>query len=90
MLVVADRPAAITIGHWCRTITALDIAYVAAGRLDAYWQRGLKSWDFAAGAVLLAAGLVAVLVVEEKPLRSGRDDLGREDLRPDADRIAAE
>ncbi len=47
-------------------------------------------WLFAAGAVLLAAGLVAVLVVEEKPLRSGRDDLGREDLRPDADRIAAE
>jgi myo-inositol-1(or 4)-monophosphatase len=32
---------------------ALDIAYVAAGRMDAYWERGLKTWDFAAGAVLI-------------------------------------
>ena len=32
---------------------ALDIAYVAAGRLDAYWERGLNTWDFAAGAVLI-------------------------------------
>jgi len=32
---------------------ALDIAYVACGRLDAYWERGLHSWDMAAGLVLL-------------------------------------
>jgi myo-inositol-1(or 4)-monophosphatase len=32
---------------------ALDIAYVAAGRLDAYWERGLNSWDFAAGICLM-------------------------------------
>jgi myo-inositol-1(or 4)-monophosphatase len=32
---------------------ALDIAYVAAGRLDAFWERGLNSWDFAAGAALV-------------------------------------
>ena len=32
---------------------ALDLAYVAAGRLDAYWQPGLKSWDMAAGVVLV-------------------------------------
>ncbi len=32
---------------------ALDIAYVAAGRLDAFWERGLNSWDFAAGAVIV-------------------------------------
>ena len=32
---------------------ALDIAYVAAGRLDAYWERGLNSWDFAAGIALM-------------------------------------
>jgi hypothetical protein len=47
-------------------------------------------WLFAAGAVLLAAGLIAVVMIEEKPLRSGRDDPGREDSRQDADRIAAE
>jgi myo-inositol-1(or 4)-monophosphatase len=32
---------------------ALDIAYVACGRLDIYWERGLNSWDVAAGLVLL-------------------------------------
>lgn len=32
---------------------SLDIAYVAAGRLDAFWERGLSTWDFAAGAVLI-------------------------------------
>ncbi|MGL5114540.1 MAG: inositol monophosphatase family protein, partial [Beijerinckiaceae bacterium] len=32
---------------------ALDLAYVAAGRFDIYWERGLKSWDMAAGAVLV-------------------------------------
>ena len=32
---------------------ALDLAYVAAGRLDGYWERGLKVWDIAAGALLV-------------------------------------
>lgn len=33
---------------------AIDLAYVAAGRLDGYFERGLKPWDFAAGALLVA------------------------------------
>jgi len=39
---------------------ALDLAYVAAGRLDAYWEAGLKSWDIAAGILLVqeAGGMV--------------------------------
>lgn len=32
---------------------AIDLAYVAAGRLDGYWEKGLKPWDMAAGVVLL-------------------------------------
>lgn len=32
---------------------SLDLAYVACGRLDGYWERGLKPWDMAAGAVLV-------------------------------------
>lgn len=32
---------------------ALDLAYVAAGRLDGYWETGIKSWDVAAGIVLV-------------------------------------
>ncbi|KJQ55128.1 inositol monophosphatase family protein [Microbacterium sp. SA39] len=40
---------------------ALDLAYVAAGRLDGYFERGLKPWDFAAGALLIteAGGLAS-------------------------------
>lgn len=32
---------------------ALDLAYVAAGRYDAYWERDLSPWDIAAGAVIV-------------------------------------
>lgn len=39
---------------------ALDLAYVAAGRFDGYWEIGLKPWDIAGGALLVqeAGGLV--------------------------------
>jgi len=42
---------------------ALDLAYVAAGRLDAFWEMGLSPWDMAAGALLIqeAGGLVGDL-----------------------------
>src|SRR5690606_8227027 len=41
--------------------TALDMAYVAAGRLDAGWTSGVKPWDSAAGILLIqeAGGLVS-------------------------------
>jgi len=46
---------------------ALDLAYVAAGRFDAYWERGLHPWDIAAGVLLVRrAGGIATD-------RSGRD-----------------
>ena len=40
---------------------ALDLAYVAAGRLDGFWEIGLSPWDMAAGALLIreAGGLVS-------------------------------
>jgi myo-inositol-1(or 4)-monophosphatase len=39
----------------------IDLAWVAAGRLDAFWDRGLSPWDIAAGAVLVreAGGLIS-------------------------------
>ncbi|HFC30140.1 MAG TPA: inositol monophosphatase [Oceanospirillales bacterium] len=33
---------------------ALDLAYVAAGRVDGFWEMGLEKWDMAAGALLVA------------------------------------
>lgn len=40
---------------------ALDLAYVAAGRVDGYWEIGLQKWDIAAGALLVqeAGGLIS-------------------------------
>ena len=42
---------------------ALDLAYVAAGRLDGYWEYKLNSWDVAAGVLLVqeAGGLVSTM-----------------------------
>ena len=40
---------------------ALDLAYVAAGRLDGFWELGLSPWDMAAGALLVeeAGGFIS-------------------------------
>jgi myo-inositol-1(or 4)-monophosphatase len=42
---------------------ALDLAYVAAGRYDGFWERGLNAWDVAAGLLLVreAGGFVGAL-----------------------------
>lgn len=52
---------------------ALDMAYVAAGRLDAYWEKGIKAWDIAAGSLLVleAGGLVADMEGESDYLQKG-------------------
>ena len=49
---------------------ALDLAWLAAGRLDGYWERGLKPWDWAAGRLLVseAGGAVAELEGERHGL----------------------
>ena len=52
---------------------ALDLAYVAAGRLDGFWEFGLSPWDMAAGALLImeAGGLVGDLAGENRYLETG-------------------
>lgn len=52
---------------------ALDLAYTAAGRVDGYWEYGLKEWDIAAGALLVkeAGGLVCDFEGAEGYLQSG-------------------
>jgi myo-inositol-1(or 4)-monophosphatase len=52
---------------------ALDLAYVAAGKLDAFWEFGLAPWDIAAGSLLIieAGGLVGDLQGEAGYLKSG-------------------
>ncbi|MDM7859683.1 inositol-1-monophosphatase [Alteromonas sp. ASW11-36] len=52
---------------------ALDMAYVAAGRLDGYWERGVQPWDIAAGELLVreAGGLVTDFAGNNDPLYAG-------------------
>ena len=52
---------------------ALDLAYVACGRLDAFWELGLNSWDMAAGVLLVeeAGGVVSELYGGDDPLKTG-------------------
>lgn len=52
---------------------ALDLAYVASGRLDGFWEFGLSPWDMAAGTLLIteAGGLVGDLSGEHNYLATG-------------------
>lgn len=52
---------------------ALDLAYVAAGRLDGFWERALQPWDIAAGLVLLreAGAQLQGWTAQERPEVSG-------------------
>ncbi len=52
---------------------ALDLAYVAAGRYDGFWEIGLSPWDIAAGCLLIteAGGLVGDLEGNDTQLQSG-------------------
>ncbi len=56
-----DRCMRHTEGYRRAGSAALDLAYVAAGRLDAYWEGGLCAWDIAAGILLVqeAGGIVS-------------------------------
>jgi myo-inositol-1(or 4)-monophosphatase len=50
---------------------ALDLAWAAAGRYDAYYERGVKHWDVAAGALICARAGLAVHVLPPAPPADG-------------------
>ena len=64
-------PACAGVRRWGSA--ALDLAYVAAGRYDGFWERRLNAWDLAAGLVIVreAGGLVQSMDAEENILDSG-------------------
>jgi myo-inositol-1(or 4)-monophosphatase len=66
---------------------ALDLAWVAAGRLDAYWERNLSAWDIAAGLILVreAGGFASDLdggeeVFDKREILAGNETMQREVL----------
>jgi myo-inositol-1(or 4)-monophosphatase len=64
---------------------ALDLAWVAAGRLDAYWERNLSAWDMAAGLILVreAGGFASDLdggedIFDKREILAGNEAMQRE------------
>ncbi len=53
---------------------ALDLCYVACGRLDAFWETGLQPWDLAAGTLIIreAGGIVSALDGRENHMETGQ------------------
>ena len=52
----------------------IDLAFVAAGKVDGFWERGLAKWDMAAGVpiVEMAGGIVSNYPLGDFDLNSGR------------------
>jgi myo-inositol-1(or 4)-monophosphatase len=72
--------------------TALDLAYVAAGRLDGFWTQGINAWDVAAGILFVkeSGGFVVDLTGANDPLNSGRIGAGNADILPQIQAVLQE
>jgi myo-inositol-1(or 4)-monophosphatase len=70
---------------------ALDLAYVACGRLDGFWEIGLKPWDMAAGALMIreAGGIVGDFAGGDRYLDTGNIVAGSPKLFADLIRTLA-
>ncbi|ANK82676.1 MAG: inositol monophosphatase [Rhizobiales bacterium NRL2] len=65
-------------------VASLDLAYVAAGRFEGFWERGLQQWDMAAGLILIreAGGLVTDIGGGRKMLETGDVVAGNTSIHP--------
>ena len=68
---------------------ALDMAWVAAGRLDGYWERDIKPWDIAAGLILVreAGGFVSDCDGAEDMFANGQIVAGNETMQKELVRV---
>ena len=64
-------PACAGVRRW--GAASLDLAYVAAGRYDGYWERGISAWDIAAGLLIVreAGGFASGIREGDDPLEKG-------------------
>ncbi len=89
--------------HECRTImsrvagirrtgsAAIDLAWVAAGRFDGYWERGIQAWDMAAGIMLVreAGGFTSDADGGQAMLKTGSILVGNESVHNDLRKLLA-
>src|SRR5262249_62062407 len=70
----------------------LDLAWVAAGRLDVYWERDLSPWDLAAGSLLVreAGGFVSDVDGSDAILQKGNVVAGNETMHRELLRLLRE
>jgi myo-inositol-1(or 4)-monophosphatase len=61
---------------------ALDLAWVAAGRFDGFWERGLSPWDIAAGFVLLQEAGGVIIGLDKQDARKGAFACANTSLAP--------
>ena len=63
---------------------SLDMAFVASGRLDGYWERGLNKWDIAAGVLMVTAagGVVSDADGPAEVLETGNVCAANPELHP--------
>jgi myo-inositol-1(or 4)-monophosphatase len=68
---------------------SLDMAFVAAGRLDGYWERNLQAWDMAAGQIIVreAGGIVSGIEGDDDPLKTGDVICGNEHVHAELVKI---
>jgi myo-inositol-1(or 4)-monophosphatase len=80
---------AVTAGIRRTGSAALDLAWLAAGRFDGFWEHALSPWDVAAGIVIVreAGGLVSDLSGGQNMLKSGDIVAGNSSIHPDLLRL---
>jgi myo-inositol-1(or 4)-monophosphatase len=63
---------------------SLDLAYVAAGRFDGFWEHGLQAWDMAAGIVLVkeAGGMISDMRGSDQMMSNGEMVCANDVLHP--------
>ena len=68
---------------------SLDMAFVASGRLDGYWERNLQPWDLAAGQIIVreAGGIVSGIAGDDDPLKTGNVICGNEHVHAELVKI---
>ncbi|MEA2894468.1 MAG: monophosphatase [Bradyrhizobium sp.] len=68
---------------------ALDMAFIAAGRFDGYWERNLQPWDLAAGSIIVreAGGIVSGVNGDDDALKTGNVVCGNEHVHAELVKI---